>query len=109
MKAGHILGCHQKEERSFSICNYQFPVCARCTGVLLGEWFSLFVIILGLKPSYLLIIPTLTIMGIDWSLQALKILESTNIRRLITGFCGGIGIMNMYVVIIRAIVQFFSV
>ena len=36
MKFGRVLGCHQKPERSFRLGAYQFPLCARCTGVMLS-------------------------------------------------------------------------
>ena len=34
MEYGHKIGCHQMPERSFFYKEYQFPVCARCTGVI---------------------------------------------------------------------------
>ena len=40
MKYGKILGCHQKPERSFFYKGYQFPVCARCTGVVISSIIS---------------------------------------------------------------------
>lgn len=36
MEIGDSLGCHQMPERSFFISGYQFPVCARCTGVIIS-------------------------------------------------------------------------
>ena len=36
MKAGSRLGCHQRADRSFSVGHYQFPVCARCMGILIS-------------------------------------------------------------------------
>jgi uncharacterized membrane protein len=39
--------CHQRPERSFFVDGYQFPVCARCTGLYLSgalallSWWSL--------------------------------------------------------------------
>lgn len=39
---GKKLGCHQLPERSFYWHGYQFPVCARCTGVYIGELLALF-------------------------------------------------------------------
>ena len=35
MKIGAKLGCHQRSDRSFFYHGYQFPICARCTGVLI--------------------------------------------------------------------------
>ena len=33
--AGHLV-CHQRPERSFASCGYQWPVCGRCAGLYLG-------------------------------------------------------------------------
>ena len=33
---GNHSGCHQMPERSFFYKGKQFPVCARCTGVIIG-------------------------------------------------------------------------
>ena len=89
--------CHQKSERSFRINNYQFPVCARCTGfyisifayvilaMLVAIHYNIFTTILAI----FLIIPFI----IDGVTQFLEIRESNNILRLITGLMGGIGLM----------------
>ncbi len=100
MELGERAGCHQKPERSFFFHGYQFPVCARCTGAILGYILAI--------PSYLLIgfrLP-LSIAGIlillaDWLLQAVKIKESTNRRRLITGILGGYGMMSFQLMILH--------
>lgn len=36
------------------------------------------------------------IMGVDWGVQETGFLESTNPRRLVTGFCGGLGLFAFY-------------
>lgn len=100
MEIGERCGCHQLPERSFFIGGYQFPVCARCTGVLAGYIFGM---IWGVKHK----IPmkaALVSCGItlaDWSLQRMDILKSTNRRRLVTGFLGGIGQAAAYLWVIR--------
>jgi uncharacterized membrane protein len=33
--AGHLV-CHQRPERSFASCGYQWPVCGRCAGLYMG-------------------------------------------------------------------------
>ena len=105
MKLGKRLGCHQMPERSFSVKGYQFPICARCTGVLLGELvaiISLFFFQLDLLVSILLLIP----MGIDWGLQYIKLFPSNNVRRVITGTLGGYALTFIYYHIICGIIRF---
>lgn len=89
---GHRAGCHQRADRSFFYKNYQFPVCARCTGVLLGYVLAVvFFLIWKTKcfPSSFVCI----FMLIDWLIQYLNIKESTNTRRFATGILGGYGIL----------------
>ena len=93
MAVGKRAGCHQRADRSFFFRGYQFPVCARCTGVLIGYLVAI--------PSYIawgaslrLCIIFAAIMLLDWVLQYGKLLESTNIRRLLTGICGGYGVLT---------------
>lgn len=103
MEYGGRLGCHQRPDRSFFFKGYQFPVCARCTGVLLGEIIAIFQIASGIRIDWKLIIASLVPMGMDWGIQHLKIQESNNIRRLITGTMGGIGLTFAYFYILKAI------
>ena len=95
MRVGSWLGCHQKPERSFFIKGYQFPVCARCTGVIIGQILAIaFLFFFKIKwwINLLLLIP----MGIDWGLQFIKVLPSTNFRRLLTGLFAGFGLTYIY-------------
>lgn len=92
MKIGTVLQCHQLPERSFFWKKYQFPVCARCLGMLIGHLLAI-IILLFYKFSLILAVIFCLITFIDWFLQYLGILESTNWRRLITGILGGIGIV----------------
>lgn len=90
MRLGELLGCHQMAERSFSYKGYQFPVCARCTGVILS---ALVVIPLFFfyKLNWVTACLMSSVMLADWLIQYLKIRESTNLRRLMTGLIGGFG------------------
>lgn len=91
------------ESRSFYYKDYQFPICARCTGVFLGEISSVIAILLGFRvPLYVAII-LLAIMGLDWFIQEINILQSTNLRRLITGLFGGIGTAFIYFCLLKFI------
>jgi uncharacterized membrane protein len=96
MEYGDSLGCHQIPERSFFFKGYQFPVCARCTGVILGYVLSIVAIVLGIRPSYYIVLVMILVMGLDWGIQRIGVLKSTNIRRLITGLSGGIGVTYFY-------------
>lgn len=101
MAIGKKLGCHQRSDRSFFVKGYQFPVCARCTGVLIGYVFAI-PIILFLKSNIWIYISVCfcSITFIDWYIQFLRVKESTNFRRFITGILGGIGICLIFILII---------
>lgn len=96
MALGEHTGCHQFPERSFFYKGYQMPVCARCTGVIIGYLVAI--------PSYIRLgyhrrtsfLGALSML-IDWSLQATNIKPSTNTRRFITGVLGGFGIMSIQI------------
>ena len=105
MNLGHRLGCHQMEERSFHFKGYQFPVCARCTGVFVGEIIAIILLLLGIKINIFVSIALLLIMGFDWFIQYKKLLQSTNIRRLITGTLAGIGLTFIYYYLIVFIIN----
>lgn len=96
---GAKTGCHQLSSRSFFIGSYQFPVCARCTGVLLGyiTTIPLFVLV---EMKYIYCFALCFIMFVDWFLQWKRIKMSTNFRRLITGMLGGIGIFGIEILLI---------
>ena len=95
MKVGHYLGCHQIPERSFAYKGYQFPVCARCTGVFASFPLSVYCSVKkNLSPGTCL--RMCSVMLTDWLLQFLNIKQSNNSRRLITGFIGGLGFNTLY-------------
>jgi uncharacterized membrane protein len=86
---GHL--CHQISDRSYHIHDYQFAVCARCSGFyggfLLG--ITIYPLIRDLSNTdslpriwlFLAMVP----MGIDWSLGYFEIWENTHLSRTITG------------------------
>ena len=93
------------EERSFHFKGYQFPVCARCTGVFVGEIIAIILLLLGIKINIFVSITLFLIMGFDWFIQYIKLLQSTNIRRLITGTLAGIGLTFIYYYVIVFIIN----
>ena len=107
MRLGNRLGCHQREDRSFKIGEFQFPICSRCTGILFGQIISVILIIFKINiPIYLDFI-FLLIMFLDWFIQYKKIKESTNFRRFITGSLAGIAQINIIYQFIIFIINVF--
>ena len=104
MEIGALLGCHQMPERSFFIKGYQFPLCARCTGLLLGYLFGTLLWVVE-KMSIPICIIMCGFMYMDWKLQDLHVLPSTNIRRLVTGLMCGIGYIHIIARIIDVLLN----
>ena len=91
-----VFGCHCRSDRSFYFNGRQFPICARCTGELAGFLFSIILFFFwkpSISVSFVLIIPLI----IDGFVQRLTSYESTNIRRFVTGFLFGVGLMALIV------------
>ena len=105
---GNYSGCHQRPERSSFIHGKQFPVCARCTGVGIGQFVALILAIATrVKVNIIIPIASLGIMGIDWGIQECGLKESTNRRRLVTGILGGFGLFTLYIRAIQAVFHMF--
>lgn len=104
MKLGKLSGCHQRPDRSFFANGLQFPVCARCTGVLIGYLVTVpAVIMFDVKICHCVVFAL--IMLTDWLIQRIGVAESTNIRRLVSGIFGGVGIFAAEILIIEIIVE----
>lgn len=101
-----FFGCHGRQDRSFFYKGKQFPICARCTGELVGIIFSILMIAvyknISLFWSILIMIPLV----IDGTLQLLTSYESNNTKRFITGFLFGIGFICTILHIHLFIVEF---
>ena len=107
MRLGNRCGCHQREDRSFKIKGWQFPICSRCTGILVGQLLGILIYIFHFRiPIYISCI-FLIIMFLDWYIQYKKIKESTNIRRFITGTLAGIAQINIMYQFIIFIINVF--
>lgn len=104
MSIGEKLGCHQMPERSFFYKEYQFPVCARCTGVILSSIVSLFVFLKKKLPIWCCIIMSGIMFG-DWFIQFIGWKKSNNKRRLITGLIGGFGYSTLHLYLYHFICQ----
>lgn len=92
----YMFFCHQLPERSFFFKGHPFPLCARCTGILIGYFIGLIYIFffkdLHIVLELLLIVPLI----IDGTGQYLGYFRSTNIRRLITGILAGISTVCLF-------------
>ncbi len=92
-----VFGCHCRDDRSFYYHGEKFPICARCTGELIGMFLSLiscFFFRPSAKISFLIMLPLI----INGFAQALTQYESNNIRRVITGFLFGYGIFMLFAI-----------
>ncbi len=107
MRLGNRCGCHQREDRSFFIGEWQFPVCSRCTGILTGQAIGIILYIFSVRIPFYIDFIFLAIMFLDWFIQYKKIKESTNIRRFITGNLAGIAQVSIIIKIILFIIGVF--
>ncbi|MDO5151670.1 MAG: DUF2085 domain-containing protein, partial [Oscillospiraceae bacterium] len=71
MKLGNALGCHQRPDRSFFYKGHQFPLCARCTGAVLGQFFAV-VLRFAIKPNMILCVIFCGVLFLDWLIQYLE-------------------------------------
>ena len=96
-------GCHQLPERSFFIGGYQLPVCAQCTGIILGDIVALFSAQFSIHPliGILLMLPLV----VDGSVQFKTRYRSTNVRRLITGTLFGFGMVSIIIFIVHTVLR----
>ncbi|MEG0367358.1 MAG: DUF2085 domain-containing protein [Coprobacillus sp.] len=93
---GQIPLCNGVEERAPHIFGVCLPLCYRCTFILLLFCITLFISYKYKKdlPIWILII-CLIPMIIDGGLQTFMNIESTNLRRILTGSVFGFGLGMM--------------
>lgn len=87
-------GCHQMPERSFFLHKYQLPVCARCTGMILGEFISIAVLIFGVRIHICISLIIMVPMIMDGLIQLITNYISNNIKRATTGLLFGYGFIH---------------
>jgi uncharacterized membrane protein len=108
MRMGSKTGCHQMNDRSFSFKGFQFPLCARCTGLLLGQitgiLLSVFFIKCDIRLLFCLAVFSTLLLGADGVGQLKKLWISTNPRRLVTGILCGCFVMIFIIKLINTLV-----
>ncbi|MBQ6819964.1 MAG: DUF2085 domain-containing protein [Clostridium sp.] len=91
-----IFGCHCRKDRSFHYKEIKFPICARCTGELIGMLLCGFSYIF-FQPKLYIIFFLMIPMLIDGFVQAFTSYESNNIRRVITGILFGYAFLYLII------------
>lgn len=96
--------CHQNPERSFFISGYQFPLCARCSGIYLFMLLGIVISIILLKKINI-ILPLLIIISIFLNFITFIEVFDSNIMRLILGGILGFNIGMLYGVSIKILLK----
>ncbi len=88
--------CHCRKDRSFFYKGKQFPICARCTGELIGMILGIFIAIKIKDLNWFYIILLSLPLVLDGFIQLLTSYESNNLKRVITGFLFGIAFIFLF-------------
>lgn len=91
-----LFMCHSRPGRSFYFNGKQFPICVRCTGVLLGWIIGIIYCILLEVPRGWVTVLILIPLMVDGGTQALGKRESNNILRCVTGILFGMGAIFIF-------------
>ncbi len=92
-----FFGCHARPDRSFYFRGRQFPICARCTGELVGMLLGIVIAICFGCPDFWVVCLLMLPLVVDGFTQRLTAYESNNIRRLWTGILFGIAFIFMFI------------
>ncbi len=85
----YMFFCHRLPERSFFIKGKQFPICARCTGILIGYFLGLLWLIIGYSSNIFMGLMFFIPLIIDGVGQYKGKWISNNPRRFLTGILAG--------------------
>lgn len=89
-----LLFCHGIPSRCLTLWNVPMPICARCTAIYAGMLMSvlLFAVLPRLPEiaARVALIAATAAITLDGVTQAVRLRESTNDLRLITGFAFGV-------------------
>lgn len=93
--------CHRMPERSFRVCNRQFAVCARCTGILTG------LVLAAAAAAASAVGPTVLALAaaanaLDGGTQLAGLRTSTNPLRFALGFALGVGFVLTAIQLVKS-------
>lgn len=93
---GRFPLCNGRSERAPHICGYTFILCWRCAGLLSGCLLCHTAILLRFVHYHFVVgIAFVLPCVLDAICSHIKRLESTNVRRFVTGLLAGIGVAFM--------------
>jgi uncharacterized membrane protein len=95
--------CHQMPQRSLFLFGYQFPLCARCTGIAIGHIMA-FLLSPFITIKYSISVLTLPLI-IDGTIQYLTTYESTNLKRVVSGLLYGFAFTSLMIHSIKSIIS----
>lgn len=89
--------------RSFFIGEYQFPLCARCTGIALGYIAALLIAPFRSFGYYIAFL--MSPLAIDGTVQYFTNYESTNLKRIMTGILYGFAFTSITIHALRSAIK----
>lgn len=92
-----FFGCHARPDRSFYFRGRQFPICARCTGELVGMIIGILIAVCCGCLDFWIVCLMMLPLVVDGFTQRLTAYESNNMRRLWTGILFGIAFIFMFI------------
>ena len=90
-----VFRCHQLRDRSIIIKGVQLPLCARCTGIVVGFCLIGPIVSVFTSGNMFISIALILWMSLDGFLQLKNVISSTNFRRIVTGLGCGYGLFSI--------------
>lgn len=92
--------CHRKKDRSICFFGLERIFCSRCLGIIIGGIIGIFFAILGHQLDTFFSLFFLLPLIVDGLYQAVRKRESSNLKRIITGFIFGFGLQSIVGIIV---------
>ena len=86
--------CNLRPKRAFSWGRFVLPLCARCSGLVVGGLFCGTLFLVGMPPCvpvWCVALAAICLVS-DWSVQRFWEVESNNVRRFVTGLLFGFAV-----------------